>query len=208
MPWIVSSFVRPDLCSAESSRGTLCKSPWSSHCVAFSFPVLCPANFSCLGFLALSSIFPNQGEYHTLPVFPFFCKLPYLRACCPSLPIIQYLKNHCLKKKKNHCFIYFIDFLVLSGGRAHPACVFLSWLEAEAFLLYFPLYTGRVIFWCLQWRTLGETLPCKINVKIKWKNTYNCSGQRPALNKCSVNVDVLVSLCCGNKQPPHLSDLQ
>ena len=133
MPWIVSSCARPDLCSAESSRGTLCKSPWSSLCVAFSFPVFCPANFSCLGLLALSSIFPNQGEYQALPVFPFFCKRPYLRAYCPSLPIIQYLKNHCLKKKQTLFYIFHwlfssfrwegtssLCFSILAGSRSLP----------------------------------------------------------------------------------------
>lgn len=74
-PWIVSSYAHPGLDSAEFSKGTLCKSPRSSFCVAF-WPVFCPADFCHLGLPALSSIFLNQRDHQALPGFPpfFFCR--------------------------------------------------------------------------------------------------------------------------------------
>lgn len=77
---IVSSYACPDLYSAESPRGTLCKFPWSSFCGAYRvafFSVFCPAHFRYLGILSLSSIFLKQGGHQALPGFhPFFVSWP------------------------------------------------------------------------------------------------------------------------------------
>lgn len=64
--WVVSSHECIDLYSAEDSRVTLCKTLQLSLFTSLYLNLTClvfyPANFSCLGFLEFSTLFPQPGR--------------------------------------------------------------------------------------------------------------------------------------------------
>lgn len=108
--WVVSSHECIDLYSAEDLRVTLCKtlqlSLFTSLYLKLTCLVVYPANFSCLGFLEFSTLFPQPGRpLSSISVCPacivawklqivgFTICFLSLRDYCPMLPIVQCLKT-------------------------------------------------------------------------------------------------------------------
>ena len=130
--------------------GTLCSFLEFLLCAGLASPLLCPVSPRCLG-LSNSQLFPEPSEVTglLLDLSSLSRGLDTRRTLTLSALWVQCLANH--------CFIYFVLLLVVSGGRANLIPIIPSWSEAK--VLDVKVMDQLVLFytyghhWYNQWKS-------------------------------------------------------